>query len=112
MFEAPTYELSAILFTGLGVILLWSKIRVFSMDRKTYNRATRICLFCGVGAAILYESDGELQWIALAIAGMAALVASSLYFYCQLRRPAETDSSHPAGQTQQPALVKKQVSQR
>ena len=82
------------------------------MDRKTYNRATRICLFCGVGAAILYESDGEFQWIALAIAGLAALVASSLYFYCQLRRPAETDSSRRAGGSQQSALVEKQASQR
>lgn len=82
------------------------------MDRKIYNRATRICLFCGVGAAILYDSDGALQWIALAIAGLAALVASSLYFYCQLRRPGETDSSHPAGGSQQPALVEKQASQR
>lgn len=63
------------------------------MDRKTYNRATRICLFCGVGAAILYESAGELQWIALAIAGLAGAVASSLYFYCHLKRPSETDSS-------------------
>lgn len=26
MFEAPTYDFSSVLFTGLGVILLWSKM--------------------------------------------------------------------------------------
>ena len=81
------------------------------MDEKTYNRATRICLFCGVGAAILYDRVSELQWIALGIAGLAAVVASSLYFYCHWGRSAETDSTHRAGGSQQPTLVKKQASQ-
>ena len=82
------------------------------MDAKTYNRATRICLFCGVGAAILYDSVSDLQWIALGIAGLAGVVAASLYFYCHSRHPSETDSSHRAGGSQQPALVRKQASQR
>lgn len=61
------------------------------MDKTTYNRATRICLYCGVGAAILYESAGELQWVALAIAGLAGAVASSIYFYCHLKPPSDIE---------------------
>ena len=64
------------------------------MDQKAYSRAAKVCLISGVGAALLYDPDSELQWIALGIAGLAALVACSLYFYCQFRRPSDVDSAH------------------
>ena len=76
------------------------------MDKKTYNRITRFCLVSGVGAALLYEPDSELQWIALGIAVLAAVVASSLYFYCHLRRPSEAASSHRTVALDQPAVLR------
>ena len=71
------------------------------MDQKKYNRATNICLFSAVGAVLLFGNDEGLRWIALAIAGTAAVVASSLYFYWHLRHPSEADSSHRDGELQQ-----------
>ena len=55
MFEEPTYELSSILFTSLGVILLWSKmgrkgIRPYALSNlielfRLSKRATTILEF-------------------------------------------------------------------
>lgn len=76
------------------------------MDKKTYNRITRFCLVSGVGAALLYDPDSELQWVALVIAILAAAVASSLYLYCHLRRPSEAVSSHRTVALDQPAVLR------
>lgn len=77
------------------------------MDQKKYSRAAKLCLFSAVCAALLYDPDSGRQWIALGIAGLAAVAAASLYFYCHLRRPSDVDSAHRDGGLQQTLLLRR-----
>ena len=70
MFEAPTYDLSSILFTGCGVILLWSKMGRKGI--KPYALSKLIELFrLSKRATIIWEF---LVFLALGIIVAIAIV--------------------------------------
>ena len=63
-------------------------LRTLALSRAKYDRVTTICLVLGVGAALAYEHNSDLAWLAFAVAGAATATAASLYFCRRLARRA------------------------
>ena len=75
-------------------------LRECALNPRYYDRATTICLIVGVSAAFVYERGVLPVWLSYAVAGTAAIVSLSLYFYRRMANSVPTasrpsdDSSH------------------
>lgn len=66
-------------------------LRTLALNKAKYDRVTTICLTLGVGAALVYEHDSDLAWLAYIVAAAATVTAATLYFFRRTaRRSAKT----------------------